>query len=324
MTMRDALNIVAIVLLFGALYLLALERDNTNSDTTMGIGTAYNAGNIPLHTNAKGERFVIDHSNRQVPVRPYERVLAASITSKEIAVELVEPTRIAGYLAYGNAGGAWRYAGKPTITELADTEHVIALHPDIVFYSGPAPANALARLHERGIETFDHGPMTGLDSYLYAAQAMMTVMDVRERAQRYTQSLQRRAKNVACKRHDTPERALYLSYISSVLFGGTTHTSYHDILHYAGLRDIAASRYQGWPQYSDEELVAMDPDWIVTTEGTADTLCHHRALSGLSACRHHGARIIQLPDDVINGTGAGIVDAAAMLHDAIYGPCDAL
>jgi ABC-type hemin transport system substrate-binding protein len=113
--------------------------------------------------------------------------------------------------------------------------------------------------------------------------------------------------------------AIYLGVHGTQFYGGARGTSYHDVLHYAGLVDRAAGRYEGWPAYTSEELFVLDPDVIVTPKGQGSALCQRASFSVLKACSASG-RVVEVDDTLLVDPGVPMIDAAIAVRLAVYGP----
>lgn len=321
MTQRGIWNIVAIAVLCLAVYAVTSSLRKDPSTPSASNAPSFDPSDVPIEHTPEGEPAVRDARGVLVPIAPYERIIAGSITSTEIIGELIEDTRIVAFSDYANPGGAWKYAHKPRVEHIHDVERILRLEPDIVFYNGPLPAEPLARFRENGVQTFDLGPMRGLDSYLEEAHTILTVLDAKERFMDYHYRVLRRAYSVQCHAIESPEAAMYVGIIASTLFGGTTGTSYADVLRIAGVQDAAAETFDGWPQYSTEDLLAVDPPWIITPTGDGKKLCEYGSLQNLQACANGRERIVEVPEELIGGAGTSIITAASMVFDQIYGPC---
>ena len=102
------------------------------------------------------------------------------------------------------------------------------------------------------------------------------------------------------------------------MFGGTAGSSYGDMLHYAGVDDLAeAHGYADWPTFSPEQLLAIDPPLIVTQAGMGEVLCGHSALQ-LLACCQPGGRVIEVSGKYHSDPGLGLVHAAAAVQRLVH------
>lgn len=322
MTARGLANLLSLLVLCVAVYLVTSSL-RKSATTPARKGFSFESGEtLTVEKTPDGKPALRDERGVLVPIQPYKRIVAGSITSTEILHELIEDDRIVAYSAYANPGGAWKYDHKPRVEQIQDVERILSLNPDIVFYNGPIPAEPLARLRENNVQTFDLGRMLGLESYLHEANIILTLLGNADRFYPYNYDVTRRARSVQCRTIDVPARAMYVGIIASTLFGGTTHTSYGDVLRVAGVEDAAAEAFDGWPQYSTEDILALDPPWIVTPQGDGKTLCDYGSLGNLQACAEGRAGIVEVPGDLLGGAGTSIIQSAAIVHDQIYGPCE--
>jgi iron complex transport system substrate-binding protein len=168
-----------------------------------------------------------------------------------------------------------------------------------------------------GLTVFDLGPLRGAATLPDDARRVAGFCGAPERAEPWIRTWQRRAQAIA--RHLSEEqrrRGMYLALYAGRLFGGTRGSSFHDVLMYAGLRDVAARAYEGWPQYADEQVLALDPDVIVTRRGMARALCGRPAMAALRACRD--GDVIEIDGAILDQPGPGILEAAEAVHAAVY------
>lgn len=321
MTQRGLLNIAALFLLFAAVYAVtsSLRKQTVTPSTSNALQTE--PADVPIEDMPDGKPAVRDARGALVPIDSYKRIIAGSVTSTEVIAELIEDERIIAFSDYANPGGVWKYAHKPRVEQINDVESILTLDPDIVFYNGPLSAEPLARFRENGVQTFDLGAMRGLESYLEEAHTILTVLNEADRFHDYNYRVSRRAQSVQCHAIESPQEAMYVGIIASTLFGGTTGTSYADVIRLAGLKDAAADTFDGWPQYSTEDILAVNPAWIITPSGEGKNLCEYGSLSNLQACANGRERIIEVPGELLGGAGTSIITAASMTFDQVYGPC---
>jgi iron complex transport system substrate-binding protein len=259
-----------------------------------------------------------DASGHFVPFKPYRRIVAASTVADTLLRELAEPERVAAYTHYGASRSLYGYqlSGKPAPQRV---EEMIALQPDLVLINAHGRPDLIARLRDAGIEVFDLGQMAGLSTLLPNIVTVAQLLGRPEHGALLARRFERRMHDIA--RHipvqDRPA-GMYLSCPGGVLLGGTLGSSYHDVLEAAGVRDVAAERYVGWPKYGSEQLLALDPEVIVTQQGMTGPLCRHPGLDRLRACGPDG-RIVEIDGALLGDPSLHMLEAAETLFEAVHG-----
>lgn len=276
---------------------------------------------ISIEESSDGLPSIRDARGRLVPIRDYSRIVAASLVSAEIVDAIVERERIAAFLSYAQLlpESGFQYRDKPGVESVGDVESILLMNPDIVFFNAHVDEATIARLEERRIAVFDLGPMVGVESYLQNTVTIATLLGLEERLERFVDGFERRLSRVRCNEQRPPAQAIVVTSVSGAYFGGTRGTSYADVMKYAGVEDAAAADFSGWPQYSPEMLLAMQPEWILTTENGVSSICSTATLRHLSACSKN--QVVEIPSGYLNSVGSGILRAAELVHDAVYGPC---
>ena len=269
---------------------------------------------------ADGTWAVADAWGHPVPLRPYARIVSTNLLTDRLLVELCEPTRI---LAVSRAArerkrDGFRYQGMGLVDGFGPVEGIVALKPDLVLTNSFGSPGSAERMRSAGIEVFNLGELHGEASLSYVALSLGELLGAPERAQHLLHDFSRRMRKVAAHRApDQAKRALFLSILGPDLQGGTAGTSYHDILVAAGLVDIAASRYRGWPAYSAEAVLAMAPEIVVTRENHTARICAYPGMDLLPPCRGQG-RIVELPGDLLDEPGLAMLEAAEELFARVY------
>ena len=265
---------------------------------------------------AESPRTLVDATGVAVEARAYARIASASSVVDRLLLELCAPTRVIAFTEASAQGpDAHRFEGRPTIASIDDVERVIALRPELVLVHNVADARRVERLREAGLAVFDLGPLRGRETLEDDIVAVATFCGAPERGARYARTFAQRLDRVAA---GVPARgrrsAMYLAVYGDRYFGGTTGTSYHDVLEAAGLRDAAASRYEGWPQYTVEQILELDPDVVITRAGMRAAICEHPVLGRLAAC---AADVVEIDPNLLDAPGPGMLEAAEAIRDAL-------
>lgn len=287
---------------------------------TSAVLTAAISRRTPPEEQRAGVRTVEDTTGELVSVRDYARIVSTSTVADQVLIEIIEAERLLAVSAHTLRSEASRpYADKIGVEHARDVETIIELRPDIVFINNFIDRRQVERLKDAGLNVFDLGPMRGLETLLPNIRQLATVLDVPDRGQALADELLRELDAVSA---DIPEdrrhRGLYVGIHGDRLYGGTAGTSFHDVLTAAGLIDIAAEAgFKGWPAFTNEQLLSLDPPWIITNPGTERSLCRHPGFQSLAACRAGQVRSIET--HLLTDPGLGMLQAAEAVHAAVYG-----
>jgi iron complex transport system substrate-binding protein len=278
-----------------------------------------NTSGVQRLTFADGRPGVRDAQGEVVPLGRYNRILSLGLESDALLAELCERDRIIGVSTYNRGAVAVRLAGLPRFAGLDDLERVIALAPDLVLISSSADQlDRVARLRQAGLTVCNLGSQRGVASLVPNARLIGALLGIDERAERFVTTFTRRLANVdaTLPAQHPRRRALYLAVYGREIYGGTLGTSYHDVLTAAGLIDVAATRHTGWPKLSLEDVIALNPEVLVLSSGSASAL---RVLPGVAALRAvTDGQLLMLDDGLLEDAGPGLLDAAEALFALAY------
>lgn len=295
-----------------------ISRDDA---TVVTLARAAPAATSLLVDLGHGRQAVLDADGVAIPVLAYRRIVSGSSTADWLLSELCEPDRVLAVTTRSRDQAPWRYrfAGKRVVASLENLEALLAMQPDLLILDSFGDPRRVARLREHGLQVFDIGEMRGVSSLVTAMRRLGALMGRHERAEQLAGRYQRSLTSLAADLPDGRRRgAMYLGAYGDKLFGGARDTAYHDIIVYGGLHDAAADRFEGFPDYSAEQVLAIDPDVIVTQVAMGDLICHHPGLSELRACKRRGS-ILEVDGFTLNDPGLGILESAEAIASAIRG-----
>lgn len=269
----------------------------------------------------RGVETILDETGAAIEVRDYTRIVSTSTIADDVLLRIIDPSRVLAVSGHSiRMEKSAAYADKIGVEHARDIETIIELRPDLVFINNFVDRRHVERFKDAGLNVFDLGPMQGLDTLLKNIRQIARVLGIPERGEELAQEFVRRLDAVAM---DVPEpqrrHGLYVGIHGDRLFGGASGTSFHDVLVAGGLVDVAADAgFTGWPAYTNEQLLGLDPPWIITNRDTEQTLCRHPGFDSLTACLARQVRGIAT--DLLTDPGLGMVDAALAIRNAVYGP----
>lgn len=300
-----SLNILLLVLGFGSFAAVVLARAPTERTVA-----------VPVSARAT---YVVDSTGQRLPVRRYTRIASSSLIGDRLLLDLVEPERVMSFSPFTQSDSPifHRFGRKPQVDARGDVERLVAMRPDLLVINEIVDPSRIARLRRGGLVVADLGPMRGIRTLRKSITMLSTLVGERARGQAILAQFDRRVRLLASRVPAGRKlRGMYLGIHGNQIYGGASGTSFHDVIVTAGLDD-AAARYREWPQFSSEQVLAIDPDVIVTQSGRTALICRHAGFEVLRACRER--RIVELDEAIINDPGTPMIEAAEMLHDAVYG-----
>jgi iron complex transport system substrate-binding protein len=263
---------------------------------------------------------VDDATGARISAQDYARIVSMSTIADQVLIEIVEPSRLVAVSAHTlRTQTSPAYQDKIGVERPRDVETIIELRPDIVFINNFVDRRQVERLKDANLNVFDLGEMRGLETLLPNIRQLAAVLNVPKRGERLAHELVRQLEAVSAGMSEQDKRrGLYVGIHGDRLFGGAAGTSFHDVLVAAGLIDVAAEAgFRGWPAYTGEQLLSLDPPWIITNTGTEQSLCRHPGFQSLTACRSGQVRGVEAR--LLTDPGLGMVEAARAVHAAIYG-----
>lgn len=284
-----------------------------------GLRRRATAGEHVVYRGAR--RGLLDAGGVFVPLARYERIVSGSVVTDSLLLALSEPERVVSFTRYSavDSPHRYRYSGKPRVTP-ARVEQIVELEPDLVLLHGLGSAERIARLREAGVTVFDLGSMLGLETLLPNVRSVGLLLGREQRAQTLAKRFDARMRRVAAFVDESQRPgALYVGLHGDKLYGGTRGTSFHDVLEAAGLRDVAATEFDGWPAYTSEQLLRLNPQVVVTTAGSERSLCQHPGLAQMRACQP-GGRVVGVDRSLISAPSLDMLDAAEAVFEAVHGP----
>ncbi|MGB0638580.1 MAG: ABC transporter substrate-binding protein, partial [Myxococcota bacterium] len=235
---------------------------------------------------ATNQTIVADVRGNRVAIKDYQRIVSVNTVADHLLLQLIEPQRLVGITHHSLASHpeGWRFGEQSTVERGTDVEHILALKPDIVIISSFVNESVIARLQEANVAVFDLGETRGFVTLLGDIDALGQVLNVTTRAGQLIERIERELD--ALERAVPAEKrpvGMYLSMYGDGFFGGTTNTSFADMLRYGGIDDLAPKHgYKEWPQYTPEQLLVMNPTLIVTSQGLGAGICSHTILHQLA------------------------------------------
>jgi iron complex transport system substrate-binding protein len=203
-------------------------------------------------------------------------------------------------------------------------EQIAALHPDLVLLTKTLNRlDTVRALETLGIPSYATDPHT-VDDIISSTKKLAAVLNVPEAGKTLADDMQRQLARLDEKLAPLPpKRVLFIVWTEPLISVGR-NTFIADALHRAGAISIVDSA-QDWPQVSLEEIVRLQPDYLVfassrqgAAENDFESLAHRAGWRILDAVRDRRYAVIS---DAVNRPAPRIVSAieelARQLHPEV-------
>ena len=204
-------------------------------------------------------------------------------------------------------------------------EEVAALHPDLVLVTKELNRlETVTALEQMGIPAYATNPNT-VEEVVSSTERLAEVLGSPASGANLAAQLERRLADLKQRLTGVrPKRVLFVVWSEPLISTGQ-HTFVADALRHAGAESIVESR-QDWPQVSLEEVVHLQPDYLVFasshSEAVAqdvDTLAKRPGWESLGAVKQRKFVVIS---DAVNRPAPRIVsaieDLARQLHPEVF------
>ncbi len=276
----------------------------------------------PFSSAASLGTTVVDEVGRRVEIpAQVKRVVTLSPDLTETIYALGLAERLAGDTNYCDTPPAAKSKPHVGTTQNPSLEAIVALRPDLVLASTSInrreTVDALSRL---GLAVYATNPHT-VRGVLDSVASVANVMGVREQGQTLVTQLQARLDALRMRLADLPlAHVLFVVWQDPLITIGQS-TFIADALRWAGAESVISAE-QNWPQISFEEVVRLQPDYIVFTSnhfgGSTALLAELRSQQtwkGLRAVEM--GHVLEISDEIARPS-PGLVDAIEQLARRVH------
>jgi iron complex transport system substrate-binding protein len=288
---------------------------------TGGASSGLRATERPRTQNGTA-RVVTDEAGRRVAIpAEVKRIVTLAPNLTETIYALGLEDRLAGDTDYCDWPPAAK--SKPHVGSLVNPsiEAIVALHPDLVLattsINRSETVDALARL---GIPVYTSNSRT-VRGMLNSIGSLAQLIGAASQGEAMVTQLRARLDRVRARFADRPlSHVLFVVWVDPLITIGQ-NTFIADALRWAGAESVVLSK-QNWPHLSFEEVVRLQPDYIIFTgnhTGSGPTaladLRSRPVWDGLEAVQM--GHVISLSDEIARPS-PGLVDAIEQLAHELH------
>jgi iron complex transport system substrate-binding protein len=264
-----------------------------------------------------------DGTGREVRVpRHPRRIISLAPNVTENIYLLGAEARLIGVTTQCNWPEAAK--GKPRIGDLLNPNYELILDaaPDLVISSTAGNDRAaVTKLADLGVPVYVTAPRS-LEAIFATVEEIGRVIDCEAEGGRLVAEMHARLDAVRGKLAGRPPlRGFFITWFDPLLAPGRL-TFENEALALAGVRSISADVEDFYPRYSLEQVLAQDPDVILTIEHTGDPLPDFRKTPGWRELRavkegrvHFLSEYLQHPSPLFVD---GVEDLAQKLHPEAF------
>ncbi|MHB0884929.1 MAG: ABC transporter substrate-binding protein [Bacillota bacterium] len=268
---------------------------------------------------------VSDDAGRQVQLTGQpERVVSMAPSNAEILFALGLGDRVVGVTNYDNYPAETATKEKVGDAFNPNYEKITALKPDLVLAVGTAQSQIVQKLEGYKVKVMVLNAKKVRD-VLADITLVGKITGTTAKAAEITGAMDKKLNDIQAKVAAVPaeQRPTVFWALDNTLYTVGPGSFVDDLITLAGGRNIAADAKQDYPQFSQEELLARDPDVIVIPLLDESMKPQFKAIKGwdkLKAVKTN--RVYFIDPDIVSRPGpritAGVEEVAKMLHPDLF------
>ena len=271
------------------------------------------------------EQFPDGSEGRRLLVpAPPQRIVSVTLAVDEILMDLIGPARIVALSELAPKPGSLLAERVGSIRHFvsSDVESIIALEPDLCFLASYNRKETRSLLIDSGIPVFVFSSFHSFEDIRKSIRTVGRAVGAEDEAKQLVGEMNRKLDFVAQRIPAKSEWPSVLAYGQSgwVAGSGTTQA---EIFASAGLRNAAAEMgIKGHSQVSQEQVLAMDPDFFVVVSqsvlapGQEAWLMENPALAPLRAIQHR--QVLTIQESQLSSVSHHVADAVLVLAQQVY------
>jgi iron complex transport system substrate-binding protein len=317
-TTRPRRGLGAATLLLVLLALIAL-LGLTGCGGSAGTGSS---GGSPSPA-ASGPITVTDDAGKAVTLKqPAARVVSIAPADTESAFALGAGSKVVGDTTFCDYPAAAK--ALPKVGDFANpsVEKIVALRPDLVLAAGGIQANLRSELENLGLQVFVVDPHD-LAGVMADIEKMGRLMGVSDGAAKVVQQMKVTIAAVQQKVGSLPKAKVFFEIYGKPLMAAGSGTFINDLIATAGGINVGAQAGAGYPSFSTEVLIKVNPDVYVAVKGSQSepgAIAKRPGYGSLKAVKD--GRVYTIADNlVVRPTprlAQGLEELAKMIHPEAF------
>jgi len=279
---------------------------------------------LVLTAGSPGEQtptqYVFDDLGRLVAINGTpQRIISLAPSNTEILFALGLGRKVVGVTDYCDYPPEALNKTKVGGYANPDVEQIIALDPDLILVAHGTPMDVINSLTGLGLTVFGI-KTTALDDLLNDIRRIAETTDKEVEAQGLTSEMESRIEAVTNQTEELEQRprVFYIVWHDPLWTAGSG-TFIHELIEKGGGVNIFQN-VTGYPTISIEEVIARDPEIIITSEWSYEWAINASELASTNASQT--GRIYTLDDDLVQRPGPRLVEGlewfAHFIHPEMF------
>ena len=266
-------------------------------------------------------QYVFDDLGRLVAINGTpQRIISLAPSNTEILFALGLGGRVVGVTDYCDYPPEALNKTKVGGYANPDIEKIVALDPDLILVAHGTPIEVVSSMAGLGLTVFGI-KTTDLDDLVNDIRRIAEITDTEAEAQALTLEMESRIQAVTNQTDELGQRprVFYIVWHDPLWTAGSG-TFIHELIEKGGGVNIFQN-VSGYPTISIEEVIARDPEIIITSEWSYEWATNASELASTNASQT--GRIYTLDDDLVQRPGPRLVEGlewfAHFIHPEIFG-----
>jgi iron complex transport system substrate-binding protein len=278
-----------------------------------------------------GPISLVDGMGRTVTLDgPAQRIISLTPVDTEILFAIGAGSQVLGvdqYSDYPEAVKQLKVVG--TGVDKPDTELILSLKPDLILATGIVPVEKVKALEDLGLKVFTVATPTNFDGMYDSLRTVAKLSGHTPETETLIASLQKRVKAVTDKVGTPATQPLVFYELDgsdpSAPWTSGPGTFMDNLIRAAGGRNLGADLKADWVQISSEEIIRLNPDFILLGDFTfggmtPDMVKARSGWSGITAVKQN--QVFTIDDNIVSRPGPRLVDGletiAKTLHPDLF------
>lgn len=252
-------------------------------------------------------------------------IVSLQPSNTEILFALGVGDKIVGATEYDSYPEEAQKIERVSTSTTFNSERILALKPDVViaYTTGgdEENLNALKGLEDAGIKVFAIQSAKSFDDVYGDIEQVATVMGIKDKGEKLNEDIKAKIADVQAKVKDVKEpKNIYLEISPKPdIYTAGSDTFQQEILNAANVNNVFAD-LQSWAPVSEEDIIAKNPDVILTTVGyvknSTEEILSRDGWNSITAIQNKA--VYYIDTDISNRPGPRIGEAVELIAKAVY------